>query len=200
MSLLGYARVSRADQDPRRQIDELERAGCDRVWVDHGVSGALTSRPELDALLGYAREGDVIVVTELSRLGRTMRGLVVLVDDLAARGIHLRSLIQGIDTSSPTGGILIGLFAALAALEREVLVERTRSGLEAARARGRVGGRPVAVSPEQLTAARTLLASGQSAVAVARTLGVARSSLYRAMERERAKSVPAVTSALASVR
>jgi len=185
MALLGYARVSTRDQDPTRQVDELTRAGCERVWVDHGVSGSVQARPELDAMLGYARSGDVVVVTELSRLGRTMRGLVVLVDDLAAQGIHLRSLTQGIDTSAATGTVLIGLFSALAALEREVLVERTRSGLEAARARGRVGGRPVRVTPEQLAAARTLIADGQTVVGVARMLGVARSSLYRAIEREK---------------
>lgn len=191
MALLGYARVSTRDQDPSRQVDELARAGCERVWVDHGVSGAVASRPELDAMLAYARAGDVVVITELSRLGRTMRGLVVLVDDLAAQGIHLRSLTQGIDTSAATGTILIGLSSALSALEREVLVERTRSGLEAARLRGRVGGRPVRVSPEQLTAARTLVAGGQSMVAVARALGVARSSLYRAIEREQRLTVAA---------
>lgn len=186
MALLGYARVSTRDQDPTRQVDELTRAGCERVWTDHGVSGTVASRPELDALLDYARAGDVVVVTELSRLGRTMRGLVVLVDDLAGQGIHLRSLTQGIDTSSSTGTLLIGLFSALAALEREVLVERTRSGLAAARARGRVGGRPVVVDGERLVAARALIDGGQSVVSVARTLGVGRSSLYRALERERA--------------
>jgi DNA invertase Pin-like site-specific DNA recombinase len=125
------------------------------------------------------------VVTELSRLGRTMRGLVVLVDDLAQQGIHLRSHTQGIDTSAATGTLLLGLFSALAALEREVLVERTRSGLAASRARGRVGGRPVVVDAERLAAARQLIDSGQSVVSVARTLGVGRSSLYRAIERER---------------
>ncbi len=185
MALLGYARVSTREQDPRRQVDELLRAGCERVWTDHGISGTVASRPELDAMLGYARAGDVIVVTELSRLGRTMRGLVVMVDDLATQGIHLRSLTQGIDTSAATGTLLIGLFSALAALEREVLVERTKSGLAAARARGRVGGRPVVVDQERLAAARALIDSGQSVVSVARTLGVGRSSLYRALERER---------------
>ncbi len=191
VALLGYARVSTREQDPTRQVDELLRAGCVRVWTDHGVSGTVASRPELDALLGYAREDDVVVVTELSRLGRTMRGLVVLVDDLAGQGIHLRSLTQGIDTSAATGTLLIGLFSALAALEREVLVERTRSGLAAARARGRVGGRPVVVDAERLVAARALIDSGQSVVSVARTLGVGRSSLYRALERERTAAATA---------
>jgi len=134
-------------------------------------------------MIGYARAGDTIVVTELSRLGRTMRGLVVLVDDLAQQDIHLRSLTQGIDTSSATGGILIGLFSALAALEREVLVERTLSGLAAARARGRVGGRPTAMPPERLEAARAILAGGATKTDVARALNVSRTMVYRALER-----------------
>ena len=176
-------RHRRADQDPTRQVDELRAAGCEKVWTDHGVSGTKTSRPELDAMIGYARAGDTIVVTELSRLGRTMRGLVVLVDDLAQQDIHLRSLTQGIDTSSATGGILIGLFSALAALEREVLVERTLSGLAAARARGRVGGRPTAMPPERLEAARAILAGGATKTDVARALNVSRTMVYRALER-----------------
>lgn len=187
MALLGYARVSTRDQDPRRQVAALESAGCERVWTDHGVSGTVASRPQWDALMAYARAGDTIVMTELSRAGRTIRGLVIVADDLAQRGVYLRSLTQGIDTGAGASGkLLLGLFAALAEIEREVLVERTRSGLEAARARGRVGGRPVRVTPEQLAAARTLIAGGQSVVSVARTLGVARSSLYRAIEREKA--------------
>lgn len=186
MALLGYARVSTRDQDPQRQVDALEAARCDRIWVDHGVSGNTMNRPQWDDLLGYARADDTIVMTELSRAGRTIRGLVVLADDLAQRDIYLRSLTQGIDTGAGAAGkFLLGLFAALAEIEREVLVERTRSGLDAARARGRVGGRPVVVDGERLAAARQLIDSGQSVVSVARTLGVGRSSLYRAIERER---------------
>ena len=183
MSSLGYARVSRSDQDPTRQVDELRAAGCERVWTDHGISGMKTSRPELDAMIAYARAGDTIVVTELSRLGCTMRGLVVLVDDLERDGIHLRSLTQGIETSAATGGILIGLFSALAALEREVLVERTMSGLASARLRGRVGGRPTAMPPERLEAAKAMLAGGATKADVARALQVSRTTIYRALER-----------------
>jgi DNA invertase Pin-like site-specific DNA recombinase len=183
MTLLGYARVSRADQDPTRQVDDLRAAGCEKVWTDHGISGVKTSRPELDAMVEYARAGDTIVVTELSRLGRTMRGLVVLVDDLERDGIHLRSLTQGIDTSAATGTILIGLFSALAALEREVLVERTLSGLAAARARGRVGGRPTVMPKERLEAARAMLAGGATKADVARALQISRTTVYRALER-----------------
>ncbi|WP_444663983.1 recombinase family protein [Cellulomonas sp. CW35] len=195
MALLGYARVSTREQDPRRQVDELTRAGCERVWVDHGVSGAAASRPELDALLGYVRDGDTIVVTELSRLGRTVRQLVTLVDDLGQKGVGVRSLTQAIDTTPGQGGglgvLLLSIFAALAELEREVLIERTKSGLEAARARGRIPGRPPVVDAERLAAARVLIDQGQSVVSVAKTLGVGRSSLYRAIERERSQSANA---------
>ncbi len=190
MALLGYARVSTAQQTGGidRQDDDLRAAGCTRVWTDVGVSGARMDRPQLDALLDYARDGDTIVVTELSRIGRTMRGVVTLVEDLAARGVGVRSLTQGIDTSpgaGPMGKVILALCAALAEVERDILIERTRSGLAAARARGRVGGRPVVCDSERLAAARALIDAGQPVVSVARTLGISRSSLYRALERER---------------
>src|SRR4051794_115283 len=120
MAMLGYARVSTRDQDPTRQIEELTAAGCERIWTDHGVSGTKATRPELDKLVAFARPGDVVTVTELSRLGRGMRALVIQLDDWAQEGIHFRSLTQGIDTSTSTGTLLLGIFSALAALEREV--------------------------------------------------------------------------------
>lgn len=190
MSLLGYARVSTRDQDPTWQVDELTAAGCERVWTDHGVSGTVTSRPQLDALLDYARDGDTIVVTELSRVGRTVRQLVVLVDDLGQRGIGVRSLTQAIDTTPGQGGglgvLLLSIFGALAQLEREVLVDRTLSGLASARARGRVGGRPTVLPPAKLEAAQALLAAGTPKTEVAAALGVSRSTIYRALERDTA--------------
>lgn len=182
MALLGYARTSTSAQDTARQVDALEKAGCERVWQDAGVSGTRASRPQLDAMLDYAREGDVIVVWDLSRLGRSIRQLVVLADDLRQRGIHLRSLTQGIDTSAPHGGLLLGLFAALAEMEREVLVQRTMDGLAAARARGRVGGRPPVLAGERLQAAQAMLAGGATKADVARALGISRTTVYRALE------------------
>ena len=190
MALLGYARTSRPDQDPQRQVDELTAAGCERVWVDRGVSGTKASRPQWDAMLSYARSGDTLVVTELSRAGRSVRNLLNLVlDDLAVRGIGLRSLTQGIDTSEsagPMGRLLLTILAALAELEREILVERTKSGLASARARGRVGGRPPVMTPERIDAARTMLATGTSVSQVARTLGVSRTTVYAAIDDRRA--------------
>ena len=195
MALLGYARVSTAAQTGGidRQEDDLRGAGCERVWTDVG-SGARMERPQLDALLSYVRDGDVIVVTELSRIGRTMRGVVTLVEDLAERGVGIRSLTQGIDTSpgaGPMGKVILALCAALAEVERDVLIERTKSGLAAARARGRVGGRPPVVDAQKLAAARSLVAAGHSVISAAQVLGVGRSSLYRAIERERSQSANA---------
>lgn len=183
--LLGLARVSTREQDPTRQVDALTAAGCERVWVEHGVGGTRAVRPELDDLLSHARAGDTVVVTELSRLGRTVRRLVEFVDDLAVRGVGVRSLTQAIDTTpgrnDGVSTLLLAVFAALAQIEREVLIDRTMDGLAAARARGRVGGRPRALTPEQVTAARALVESGTPKAAVARTLGVHRATLLRAL-------------------
>ena len=184
--LLGLARVSTREQDPTRQVDALTAAGCERVWVEHGVGGTRAKRPELDDLLSHARVGDTLVVTELSRLGRTVRRLVELVDDLAKQGVGVRSLTQGIDTTpaSSNAGVstlLLAVFAALAQIEREVLIERTLDGLAAARARGRVGGRPRALTDEQVAAARDLAAARRPHAEIARTLGVSRSTLFRAL-------------------
>lgn len=188
MAQLGYARVSTRDQDPTRQRNNLATAGCDRVWADTGVSGTTTSRAQLDALLDYARDGDTTVVTELSRLGRTVRQLVVLVDDLGARGIGVRSLTQAIDTTPGQGGgigtLLLSLVAAPAQLEREVFVDCTMSGLTAARARGRAGGRPTVLPPDKLATAHALLAAGSPKTEVATALGVSRSTDHRAIERQ----------------
>lgn len=189
MAPLGYVRTSTAQQvgGLERQEDDLRAAGCERIWVEAGVSGTKATKPELEKLLKYAREGDTVVVTELSRLGRTVRQLVVLVDDLGQRGIGVRSLTQAIDTTPgrQDGGIgvlLLSLFAALAEVERAVLVDRTLSGLAAARARGRVGGRPPALQGERLDAVRAMHAAGTPKAAIARSLGVSRTTVHRALE------------------
>ena len=190
VALLGYARTSSAQQTGgvERQHDDLRAAGCERIWCDAGVSGKSMDRPEWDALWAYARDGDVIVATELSRISRSLSDAVRVLEAASARDVGIRCLTQGIDTSAsagPMAKIVIAVVAALSEAEREILIERTRSGLAAARARGRVGGRPVVVDGERLVAARKLIDSGQSVVSVARTLGVGRSSLYRALERDR---------------
>ena len=148
MVLLGYARVSTADQNPDHQTDALARAGIGAgdVYLDH-ASGAKASRPQLDALLRALRAGDTLVVTRLDRLGRSVLHLVQLGAHLRERGIGLRVLEQGIDTSTAEGRAMFGMFSVLAELQRELIAANTRDGLAAARARGRRGGRPARLSP-----------------------------------------------------
>ncbi|NTW42806.1 MAG: recombinase family protein [Cellulomonadaceae bacterium] len=182
MALLGYARVSTDLQNPALQLDALAAAGCDRTWTDQ-ASGARTARPSLEELLGYARAGDTLVVWRLDRLGRSVAHLVQMVADLEARGIGFRSLTEAIDTTTAGGRLMLHVFAALAEFERDLIRARTVAGLDAARARGRVGGRPTVMTPERRAAADELLKRpGASVAAVARALGVSRASLRRYVE------------------
>ena len=185
MALLGYARVSTDLQNPDLQTDALAAAGCERTWIDH-ASGALAARPELDALLGYARLGDTLVVWRLDRLGRSVAHLVSMVADLDGRGIGFRSLTEAIDTTTASGRLMFHVFAALAEFERDLIRGRTVAGLAAARSRGRTGGRPTVMTADKRAAAEDLLRSPGSSVAsvasVARALGVSRASLRRYLD------------------
>ena len=154
--LLGYARVSTDQQDHALQLDALAKAGCDRVFTET-ASGIKTDRIELARLLEVSRAGDTLVVWRLDRLGRSLKHLIDLSEQLQQRGIGLRSLTEAIDTTTPTGRFLFSLLGALACMEREVLVERTRAGLAAAAARGRKGGRPAALDETKVRAARAML-------------------------------------------
>jgi DNA invertase Pin-like site-specific DNA recombinase len=177
--LLGYARVSTDDQDHALQLDALKAAGCERI-ITETASGSRGDRPELLRLLDQARSGDTLVVWRLDRLGRSLRHLIDLSEQLQQRGIALRSITEAIDTSSPAGRFLFSILGALAAMEREIIVERTRAGLRAAAARGRRGGRPPSLDESRVRAARAMLMSGtMSAGEVARQLGVSPSTLYR---------------------
>jgi DNA invertase Pin-like site-specific DNA recombinase len=178
---IGYARVSTVDQNAALQHDALTAAGCARIFTDHGVSGSRASRPELDRLLEQLRPGDTIVVWRLDRLARSLRNLLDLVETLTDRGVHLRSLTESIDTSSASGRMVLSVFGALAEFERSLIVERTQAGMAAARARGVKVGRPAAVTADQLAQARTLVSAGHSVAAVAKTLGIGRSTLYRGL-------------------
>jgi len=147
MTLIGYARVSTGDQSLDPQVDRLKEVGCEQVFSDH-ASGKLARRPQLDAALAYLRKGDILVITKLDRLGRSVRNLVELADILAEREIDLRVLDQGIDTSTIGGKLVFHIFSAIAEFERGLISERTHDGLAAARARGKKGGRrPVLSDP-----------------------------------------------------
>jgi DNA invertase Pin-like site-specific DNA recombinase len=178
-TLIGYARVSTTDQNPELQIDALKAVGCQRVFTDK-ASGSLQSRPQLDRMLDHLREGDVVVVWRLDRLGRSMKHLIELIDVLEARGVGFRSLTENIDTTTTGGKLIFHIFGALADFEKELIRERTHAGLAAARARGRVGGRPAKMTPEKVKVAREMYDSKEYTVeAIAKTIGVSRKTVYR---------------------
>lgn len=185
MSKIGYARVSTRGQKDDSQVDELEAYGCDKIFVDHGVSGKLAARPQLDAALEYLRPGDVFVITRLSRAMRSLKHLIALADDLKDRGIGLVVLKQQIDTTTPTGRLVFHMLASIDEFQRELIVESTNEGLESARARGRVGGRKPKLSEgQQATVRRMYEAKGpdskrQHTVAeIAEAVGVHRTTVY----------------------
>lgn len=178
----GYARVSGFSQDHALQIDALKAAGCERIFIET-ASGTKADRPELRQLLDHARPGDVIVVYSLSRLARSIRHLLDVAEDLRARDIGLKSITEGFDTTSPAGRFMFNVLGALGQMEVELLRERTHAGLRAARARGRVGGRPKALDTVKLTVVRTLIAEGTLTMSeIAEHVGVAPSTVYRAVK------------------
>lgn len=181
--LIGYARVSTEDQNLQLQHDALFAAGCDKTF-DEKASGAGARLPGRGELLEYVRAGDVVVVWKLDRLGRSLRDLIEIVTALNERGIGLQSLHESIDTTTPAGKLTFHVFAALAEFEAELVRERTRAGLTAARSRGAKLGRPRSLGPDQVQMARTLLANPRlSARQVATQLGVHRATLYRHLAR-----------------
>ena len=177
----GYARVSTADQNLDRQMDALKKYGIDRLYCEK-ISGTKKSRPELDRMLAEIREGDTIVIESLSRLGRSVKNLAELMEVLNGKNIRLVSLKETIDTTSSTGRLLFTILSSLAQFERDVLVERTREGLNAARARGRCGGRPK-TDESAVKKAVALYQTKQYSLKEIRNLtGVSASTLYRAIK------------------
>jgi DNA invertase Pin-like site-specific DNA recombinase len=176
--LIGYARVSTEDQNLELQLAALKRASCKRIFTDK-VSGAKADRPGLRETLSHLRETDTLVVWKLDRLGRSVKGLVDLVNELQERHVHFKSLTDGIDTKTPAGRFFFHVMASLAQMERELIIERTRAGLEAAKRQGRVGGRKRRMTEGKVKAARKLLSSGTPPRDVAQSLGVSVPTLYR---------------------
>lgn len=179
---IGYARCSQASQDHALQIDALTAAGCEKLYIET-ASGLKADRPELKKLLDHARAGDVITIYSLSRLARSIRHLLDVAEDLRAREIGLKSITEGFDTTSPAGRFMFNVLGSLGQMEVELLRERTQAGLRAARARGRVGGRPKALDTVKLTVVKTLLGEGTLTVAeIAEHVQVAPSTIYRAVK------------------
>ena len=153
--ILGYARISTDDQKLDAQLDVLNGAGAGRIFADR-ISGSKRQRPELDRMLEQLREGDIVMVTKYDRLARSLRDLLDIVQAIQGRGAGFRSLAEDIDTTTPAGRLVFHVFASIAQFERERISERTKEGLDAARKRGRVGGRPPALSAAQRVEVRRM--------------------------------------------
>ena len=175
--LVGYARVSTQDQDVALQIDALNEVDCERIFEE---KASQRDRPQLKEAVAYMRPGDTLVVWKLDRLARSLKQLIETVEGLEEKGIGFRSLTEAIDTTTSGGKLIFHIFAALAEFERSIIHERTMAGLTSARARGRLGGRPPALSSDDVAAAKAMLGDPEITVAeVARRLNVAESTLYR---------------------
>ena len=177
---IGYARVSTNDQNLDLQTDALKAAGCKKIFSDQGVSGAKAERPELDKALDQIRKKDVLVIWKLDRLGRSLKDLLSIVESLKEQGAHFASIQDGFDTSTASGKMVFSVIGAMAEYERNLTRERTRAGLAAARARGRMGGRPKALDESQVKVAIALAEAGELTVnEICEQVGCSRSTYYR---------------------
>ena len=178
---IGYARVSTQDQELGLQLDALEQAGCEKIYQEK-VSGAAKARPQLEALLEHLRTGDVVVVWKLDRLARSLKDLVSLVNQIQDKGASFQSVNDQIDTTSAHGKFTFHIFASLAEFERDIIRERTKAGLAAARARGRVGGRPKGLSKKAqhkaILAERLYLEGELSISEICEQLSISKGTLY----------------------
>lgn len=175
---IGYARVSTDEQELAFQIVALQQAGCEKILQDK-MSGSRMTRPGLTDAISQVRKGDSFVVWKLDRLGRSVKGLIELVATLEKKGAHFKSLTDQIDTSTPAGRFFFHVMASLAQMERELIIERTRAGLAAARRLGRVGGRKRLMTDSKIESAKKLIDSGKPPRQIARDLGISVPTLYR---------------------
>lgn len=184
--LIGYARVSTHDQTLHLQKDALEKIGCTKIFSDI-ISGAKVERKGLEEALAYVREGDSLVVWKLDRLGRSLKHLIETITALNKRKIGFKSITENIDTTTSGGKLIFHIFGALAEFERDIIRERTNAGLQAARARGRNGGRPKSLTGKQVTLAQALYLNKQHAIAdICKSLHISRATLYRYIQTAKA--------------
>jgi len=180
--LVGYARVSTKDQNLELQLDALTKAGCEIIFQEK-VSGIKADRPELEKMMAQLRKGDVVCIYKLDRLGRSLKNLLNLVADFEKREVGLRSLTDSIDTTTPQGRLILNIFASLAEFERDLIRERTKAGLEAARARGRKGGRRSGLSAEaqkkSMLAEMYYKEEKLGVDEIAKTIGFSKMTLYK---------------------
>jgi DNA invertase Pin-like site-specific DNA recombinase len=179
--IIGYARVSTQDQCLDRQIDALNKYGVEVIYTEK-MTGTKTNRPELDKVKLQARKDDTIIIESLSRLGRSTKDLLLLLDEFDSKGIKLISLKENINTSTPTGKLLVTVLAAISQFERDLTVQRTSEGLTAARARGRVGGRPKADAKALDKAIKLYNAQTYSIKEIVSITGISQATLYRALK------------------
>lgn len=181
--LIGYARVSTDDQNLNLQQDELQNAGCEKFFEDK-ITGSKIDRPGLDAATEFARKGDVIVVWRLDRLSRSLKDLIEVVALLDSKGIGLKSLHESIDTTSSSGKLIFHIFGALAEFERNLIRERTHAGLKAARARGKMGGRPKKLNTEKAKLAQDLYNEKTRTIKeICDLIGITKPTLYKYLSR-----------------
>jgi DNA invertase Pin-like site-specific DNA recombinase len=177
--LIGYARISTHDQTLALQLDALKKAGCEKIFTDT-VSGTKAERKGLTEAFSHLRNGDTLVVWRLDRLGRSLRHLIDTVTELHGRGVGFKSLQENIDTTTSGGKLVFHIFGALAEFEREIIKERTRAGLASARSRGKVGGRPKALTPKEVQMLNNMAADKSLTVSdICKTLGIGRTTFYR---------------------
>lgn len=178
--IIGYARVSTDDQNLSAQTDALKAAGAGKTFADT-ISGAKRARPELNRMLDQLRKGDVVTVTKYDRLARSLKDLLEIVEVIRERGAGFRSLAEDIDTTTPAGRLVFHVFASIAQFERERIAERTKEGLQAAKARGRIGGRPHALTADQKAEVRRMRDDDQRAISeIARLFRVSERTIRRA--------------------
>jgi len=184
MSRYAYIRTSTKDQNADLQRDAIAKLdGIKKVYADEGVSGTLASRPEWDKLIDRLEEGDEVIVWKFDRIGRNTMNVLEAVKAITDKGATFRSLTEKIDTSGPMGQAMLTIMAAFAQLERDQIVERTRAGLEAAKAKGKIGGRPSVVDAKKLATIKKLIASGDHSRAdIARMVGISPATLYRVIQ------------------
>lgn len=181
--LIGYARVSTDDQDTTAQLNALKAAGCERIF-EEAASGGRWDRPRLHQMLEQLRKGDVVVVWKLDRLSRSLKDLLVIMERIHQAGAGFRSLTEQIETTSPAGRMMMQMLGAFAEFEREMIRQRTKAGLEAARKEGRVGGRRPSLNAQQRTAALEMVKAGKSQAEVARVFKVSRSTICRVVSKK----------------
>lgn len=177
--IIGYARVSTEDQNLDLQFDALKEAGCERIFEDK-ISGLKTERDGLSQAMQSLRQGDTLVVWKLDRLGRSLQHLISVINELKEEGVYFRSLKENLDTSSSTGKLIFHIFGALCEFERDIIRDRTLAGLQSARKRGRVGGRPKIMDAGKVKLAKTLMDDRSRSVGeICEILGVSKATLYR---------------------